>query len=73
VVAALSGIAVLLADDDLLTLEVLGELIADEGAAIRTAMSGREALEVLGTWTPDGAHRNPVPPKRPPCPRTMFS
>jgi CheY-like chemotaxis protein len=53
VAAALSGITILMADDDVDTLEVLGELVAHEGAAVRTAGSGQEALEVLRTWKPD--------------------
>jgi two-component system CheB/CheR fusion protein len=53
VVAALAGIAILMADDDVDTLEVLGDLVAHEGAAVRTAGSGQEALEVLRTWKPD--------------------
>jgi two-component system CheB/CheR fusion protein len=52
-VAALSGIAILMADDDVDTLEVLRELVADEGATVRTASNGRKALELLRTWTPD--------------------
>jgi two-component system, chemotaxis family, CheB/CheR fusion protein len=52
-VAALSGIAILMADDDVDTLEVLRELVADEGATVRTASNARKALEVLRTWTPD--------------------
>jgi len=42
-----------MADDDADTLEVLEDLIADEGATVRSATSAREALEVLRTWTPD--------------------
>jgi two-component system CheB/CheR fusion protein len=53
VAAALSGIAVLMADDDVDTLEVLGDLVAHEGAAVRTAGSAQKALEVRRTWKPD--------------------
>jgi CheY-like chemotaxis protein len=42
-----------MADDDAETLEVLGELVAYEGAAVRTAGSGQEALEIVRSWTPD--------------------
>jgi CheY-like chemotaxis protein len=52
-VAALSGTAILMADDDAHTLEVHEDLIADEGATVRSAKSGREAREVLRTWMPD--------------------
>jgi two-component system, chemotaxis family, CheB/CheR fusion protein len=53
VVAALNGIAILMADDDVDTLEVLGEFVAHEGATVRIAGSGQEALEILRTWKPD--------------------
>jgi two-component system CheB/CheR fusion protein len=53
VTAQLGGIAILLVDDDADTLAVLRELVADEGADGRTAMSAHEALEVLRTWKPD--------------------
>ena len=53
VTAQLGEVAILLVDDDADTLEVLRDLIADEGAVVRTAMSASEALEVLRTWTPD--------------------
>jgi two-component system, OmpR family, response regulator len=50
---ALDGTAILMADDDAETLEVLEGLIADEGATVRSATSAREALEILRTWTPN--------------------
>ena len=50
---ALNGTAILMADDDAEVLEVLEDLIADEGATVRSATSARGALEVLRTWTPD--------------------
>jgi CheY-like chemotaxis protein len=53
VVAALSGIAILIADDNVDTLDVLRDLTAFEGATVRTAINAREALAVLRTWTPD--------------------
>ena len=52
-VAALSGIAILIADDNVDTLDVLRDLTAFEGATVRTAINAREALAVLRTWTPD--------------------
>ncbi len=42
-----------MADDDVDTLEVLGEFVAHEGATVRIAGSGQEALEILRTWKPD--------------------
>jgi CheY-like chemotaxis protein len=53
VVAALSEIAILMVDDNVDTLTVLEEVLADEGANVRTATSALEALKVLRTWTPD--------------------
>jgi CheY-like chemotaxis protein len=53
VVAALSGIAILIADDNVDTLDVLRDLTAFEGATVLTAINAREALAVLRTWTPD--------------------
>ncbi len=52
-VAALSGIAILIADDNVDTLDVLRDLTAFEGATVLTAINAREALAVLRTWTPD--------------------
>jgi CheY-like chemotaxis protein len=42
-----------MADDDVDTLEVLADLVAHEGAAVRTAGSAQKALEVLRTLKPD--------------------
>ena len=42
-----------MADDDADTLAVLRELVADEGATVRTASNAREALELLRTWRPE--------------------
>jgi CheY-like chemotaxis protein len=53
VVKALNGTAILMADDDAEVLEVLQDLITDEGATVRSATSAHDALEVLRTWTPD--------------------
>jgi CheY-like chemotaxis protein len=50
---ALNGTAVLAADDDADSLEVLQYLIGQEGGTVRAASSAKEALEVLLTWTPD--------------------
>jgi CheY-like chemotaxis protein len=50
---ALNGTAILMADDDAETLEVLEGFIAEEGATVRSAASAREVLELLRTWTPD--------------------
>src|SRR5580658_6585971 len=51
--AKLDGTAVLVADDDPDNLELLGFVISAEGATVRTASSGREALDLLPNWTPD--------------------
>jgi CheY-like chemotaxis protein len=53
VVLALNGTAVLLADDDAESLDVLRELVAEEGATVRTAIDATEVLDILQTWTPD--------------------
>jgi CheY-like chemotaxis protein len=53
VTAQLRDVAILLVDDDVDTVAVLRELVADEGADVRTAMSASAALEVLQLWTPD--------------------
>jgi two-component system, chemotaxis family, CheB/CheR fusion protein len=49
----LSGRAVLVADDDAESLDVIADVIAEEGATVRSATSAREALELLRTWRPD--------------------
>jgi CheY-like chemotaxis protein len=51
--AKLDGTAVLVADDDPDNLELLEFVICAEGATVRTASSGREALALLPNWTPD--------------------
>jgi two-component system CheB/CheR fusion protein len=50
---ALNRTAILVVDDDRDTRELLEELIAGEGAIVRSAMGAHEALEILRTWTPD--------------------
>jgi CheY-like chemotaxis protein len=49
----LSGRAVLVADDDADTVEILEYLIRERGGEVRSAKNAREALEHLLTWTPD--------------------
>jgi CheY-like chemotaxis protein len=51
--ATLEGTAVLVADDDPDNLQILGFIISAEGATVRTARNGHEALDLLGNWTPD--------------------
>ena len=51
--AKLEGTAVLVVDDDPDNLEILGFIISAEGASVRTAGNGREALDRLSNWTPD--------------------
>ena len=48
-----SGTAVLVADDDLESLEVMEDVIAEQGATVRSASNAGEVLEVLRTWRPD--------------------
>jgi two-component system, chemotaxis family, CheB/CheR fusion protein len=49
----LSGTAVLVADDDVESLDAIEDVIAEQGATVRSAKNAREALEVLRTWRPD--------------------
>ena len=49
----LSGTAILVADNDADSLDVLAYVISEQGAAVRTATNAREVLEVLRTWRPD--------------------
>jgi DNA-binding response OmpR family regulator len=44
---------VLLVDDDLAIRGFLSEALEDEGYEVRTAVNGRNALEVLDDWQPD--------------------
>jgi CheY-like chemotaxis protein len=48
----LAGIAVLLADDDADSREIVSFLLTQEGATVRAAQSAGEALELLIAWTP---------------------
>jgi CheY-like chemotaxis protein len=51
--ATLAGIGVLLADDNPELLAVIETVIADAGGTVRSASTGRLALTVLETFTPD--------------------
>jgi CheY-like chemotaxis protein len=51
--ASLEGLKVLVVDDDFLTLEFLEFLFADERASMKKASSVAQALEILGSWSPD--------------------
>jgi CheY-like chemotaxis protein len=51
--ATLEGTAVLVADDDPDNLELLAYIMSAEGATVRTARSGREAMELLRDGKPD--------------------
>ncbi len=46
------GPRVLLVDDDLQIREFLEDALADEGFEVRTAATGRAALEALAEWRP---------------------
>jgi CheY-like chemotaxis protein len=50
---ALSGTAVLVADDDDESLDVIEDVIAEQGATVRGATNAREVLHILRTWRPD--------------------
>jgi CheY-like chemotaxis protein len=49
----LSGLRVLVVDDDTDTLEILDIVLKQYGAAVRTAVSSAAALEVFRLWKPD--------------------
>jgi CheY-like chemotaxis protein len=49
---ALGGIAILLADDDADSREMVSFLLTQEGATVRAARSAGEALALLIAWTP---------------------
>ena len=51
--SSLDGILILAADNDPDHLEILLYLISQEGGTLKSASSGREALELLLTCTPD--------------------
>jgi DNA-binding response OmpR family regulator len=44
---------ILVVEDDTVIREVLADALSDEGYEVRTAVEGREALDVLPTWQPD--------------------
>jgi two-component system, chemotaxis family, chemotaxis protein CheY len=44
---------VLVVDDDDGVRRVIGDLLEDEGYAVRRAASGQEALDLLAEWLPD--------------------
>jgi signal transduction histidine kinase/ActR/RegA family two-component response regulator len=52
-VGALDGLALLVVDDEHDALELFATILARAGAAVRTAASTAEALEILDGWTPD--------------------
>lgn len=49
----LSGVRVLVVDDNPAILELLNELLASSGATVQTRRSAREGLEAVRTWRPD--------------------
>jgi CheY-like chemotaxis protein len=49
----LSGLRVLVVDDDADTLEILDIVLKQYGAAVRTAASSAAALEIFREWKPD--------------------
>ena len=49
----LEGVSVLAADDDPDSLELVADVMSDEGATVRTAQGAREALGILHEWKPD--------------------
>ncbi len=49
----LTGVSVLLVDDELDTLEMLDAALTVEGAQVRVAISARDAFEILQDWQPD--------------------
>jgi CheY-like chemotaxis protein len=50
---ALVGVSVLLVDDEPDNSELLGLYVEAQGASVRIASSGREALELVSSWKPD--------------------
>jgi signal transduction histidine kinase/CheY-like chemotaxis protein len=51
--AALQGLRILVADDDVDTLETIRILLTDNGATVRSVTSAGEALALLREWLPD--------------------
>src|SRR5688572_25374648 len=43
---------VLVVDDDLAVVDLVAELLMAEGCRVRTAVDGREALDILSRWRP---------------------
>jgi PAS domain S-box-containing protein len=52
--ADLSGVRILVVDDEPDTREIVSRVLADYGAVVRTAASSAEAYEVFLEWKPDG-------------------
>lgn len=52
-VVALSGVRVLVVEDEPDARELLATVLARSGAEIRTAGSAREGLDLVGSWRPD--------------------
>jgi signal transduction histidine kinase/ActR/RegA family two-component response regulator len=52
-VAALSGISLLVLDDDTDALELFATVLRQAGAEVRVARSVREAIDLLRAWEPD--------------------
>ena len=44
---------ILVVDDDFDIRSVVNDLLTDEGYQVRTAGTGRQALEILATWRPE--------------------
>ncbi len=51
--AVLDGLRLLVVDDEADTRELLGYVLGERGAAVQTAASAQEAMEVLERWQPD--------------------
>jgi len=49
----ISGLRILIVDDELTSLEMLGTLLSHWGAEVRTCESATEALELFQQWKPD--------------------
>src|SRR6202022_3215976 len=50
---SLDGLRVLVVDDEPDALQIIGDIIAQSGADVRTCESAQEALEMLKDWKPD--------------------
>jgi signal transduction histidine kinase len=51
--ARLTGLRVLVVDDDLDTCDIVGAILESAGAEVRTCMSASQALTALDAWVPD--------------------